>query len=159
MPRQINENTDLMATAPAVQLNQLYEQLGVGTEVVQWVLGLLVFVAMLSIFLSLYASLRYRRGELALMRVLGASRAKLFGVTILEGWWIALLGFVLGIVLSHGFLWALARNVAAAERYGFTAWQWLPEETYLLLGSLLLGLVAAFIPAWRAGRTEIARVM
>lgn len=155
MQRSINENTDMQAATPAIEINRLYNLIGVGAEALRWLAIIIVIVSGLSIFISLYSSLRDRRYELALMRTMGGSRGFLFGMIIMEGLVLAVLGYVIGIALSHLGMELLAGNLSESYRYTFTGWRFLPEEWLLLAGALGIGFVAAVLPALQASRTDI----
>jgi putative ABC transport system permease protein len=159
MARNINENTNLQAASPALELNRVYSQLGLGMDALQALALVIVIVSALSIFISLFSSLRERRYELSLMRVMGASRAKLFALITLEGVLLALLGFVFGFLLSHGSMEFLAGLMRENYRYAFTGMKILPVEYYVLGGALLTGFLAALIPALQASRTDISRTL
>lgn len=155
MQRSINENTDMQAATPAIEINRLYSLIGVGAEALRWLAIIIVIVSGLSIFISLYSSLRDRRYEMALMRTMGGSRNFLFGMIILEGLILAVLGYILGIAISHLGMEALAGNLSDSYRYTFTGWRFLPQEAYLLGGAVVIGFLAAVIPAIQASRTDI----
>lgn len=159
LARNINENTNLQAASPALELNRVYSQLGVGMDALQALAYVIVVVSALSIFISLYSSLRERRYELSLMRVMGASRRKLFALIVLEGLLLALLGFALGFVLSHGSMHLLAGFMKESYRYTFTGFAFLSVEIYVLIGALLTGFLAALLPAVQASRTDISRTL
>lgn len=159
LARTINENTNLQAASPAIELNRIYSQLGVGMDALQVLAYVIVWVSALSIFISLFSSLRERRYELSLMRVMGASRRKLFSLIVLEGILLATLGFALGFVLSHGSMHVLAGFMRESYRYTFTGFSFLPVEGYVLLGALLTGFLAALFPAIQASRTDISRTL
>ena len=159
MGRSINENTDLQAAVPAIEINRLYDMMGVGMDALEWLARIIVLVSGLSIFISLFSSLRDRKYELALMRVMGGSKAKLFTMIILEGLLLAILGYLLGMFLSHFSMWLLGDYMADEYKYSFSALSFLKEEGYLLLGALGIGFVAAFIPAWQASRTDISETL
>ncbi|MEM6317516.1 MAG: FtsX-like permease family protein [Bacteroidota bacterium] len=159
MQRNINENTDMQAATPAFEINRLYSMLGTGTDALQMLAYVIVFVSGLSIFISLFSSLRERKYELALMRVMGASPAKLFVLIILEGLILAVLGYLIGIALSHISMEILANYMSDAYRYSFSGLLFLKQELYLLFGALGIGLIAAIIPAFQAKNTDISRTL
>ncbi len=159
MARSINENTDMQAANPPIEINRLHAMVGVGEDALQFLALIIVFVSGLSIFISLFDSLRDRRYELALMRVMGASRSKLFALIILEGVLLAAIGFLIGIFLSHVGMEVLANFMKSSYRYSFSGMVFLKEEIYLLLGALGIGIVAAIIPAIQASRTDISKTL
>ena len=159
LPRNINENTDMQAASPAIEINRLYSMIGAGTETIQWLAILIALVSAISIFITLYKSMKDRKYELSLMRVMGSSRGKLFYLILTEGILLALLGFVVGFVLSHVGMEVVSRLLTAEYRYAFTGWKFLQSEWLLLAISIGLGLIAAIIPALQASRTDINKTL
>lgn len=155
MQRSINENTDLQAATPAIEITRLYTLMGLGADALRWLAFVIIAVSGLSIFISLYSSLKDRRYELALMRTMGASPFTLFTLIILEGLFLAIMGYLIGMLLSHGGMHLLAGFMKDAYRYTFTGTQFLKEEGFLLLGALAVGFLASVIPAFQASHTDI----
>ena len=159
MPRAINENTNMQAASPAIQLNQLYANIGAGEKTLRWMAALIIFVSMLSIFISLYSSLKERKYELSIMRVMGASPSKNLALILLEGLVLAAIGCFAGLLLSHAGMSLLAGKLKEAYQYHFEPWMFLREEGYLILVGLFIGLFAALIPAIQASRTDISKTL
>ena len=159
MGRNINENTDLMAASPPNEIARLQTNLGLGADSLKVLAWVIVIVSGLSIFISLFSSLRDRRYELALMRVMGGSPGTLFRLILLEGLLLAVMGYVFGIVLSHVGMGVLAGFMKNTYRYSFSGLKFLPEEIGLLGGALVVGFVAALIPALQARRTDISETL
>ena len=93
------------------------------------------------------------------MRTLGASPLKIFSLIVLEGQLLAVMGFVIGIVLSHTGMQWIAGAMKNQYRYAFSSWIWLPEEGILLAAALGIGLLAAILPAIQASRTDISTTL
>lgn len=158
-PRNINENTDLLAANPAYEISEVRRQFDSGQRILGILVLAITIVSALSIFISLFNSLRDRRYELALLRVMGAGRRKLFSLIIVEGLLVAVIGYLLGLLLSHGILYFIASSVSDDFRYSLDPTRFLPEEWWLLAGALLIGFVAAVLPAIQAARTEIGETL
>lgn len=159
MPRFINENTDMQAASPAFEMARLHKMMGQGEELLQLLAIIIIIVSALSIFISLFNSLRSRKYGLALMRVSGASRSWLFALIIVEGLLIATLGYAIGILLSHGGMELLSGYLEREYRYDFTGMIFLYEEFRMFLAALGIGFVAAIIPAIMASSTDIAETL
>ena len=144
---------------PAIQLNQLYANIGAGEKTLRWMAALIIFVSMLSIFISLYSSLKERKYELSIMRVMGASPSKNLALILLEGLVLAAIGCFAGLLLSHVGMSLLAGKLKEAYQYHFEPWMFLREEGYLILVGLFIGLFAALIPAIQASRTDISKTL
>jgi putative ABC transport system permease protein len=111
------------------------------------------------VFIALYNALEERRYDLAVMRTLGASRGKLFGLLITEGVVLALLGALIGLGLGHVLASALGAWLESQKQYPVTGLEWRAEEVWLLGVAVGVGLVAALLPAWRAYRTDVSRTL
>ncbi|MEM6966736.1 MAG: FtsX-like permease family protein [Bacteroidota bacterium] len=159
MLKGINENTEVLAASPAIELNKLYDNMAIGESFLRNLALIIVLVSGLSIFISLFNSLRDRKYELALMRVMGASPGKLFFLIVLEGLLLAVLGYIIGIVLSHLGMAFFGGQMQDKYHYAFSATQFLIEEFYLLGGALAIGFLAAIIPAIQAFRTDISETL
>jgi putative ABC transport system permease protein len=159
MARSINQNSTLQTAIPAIEINRLFALLGVGVDALKWIALVIIIVSGLSVFVSLYNSLKERKYEMALMLSMGASRTKLFLLLLLEGLIISVIGFVIGIFLSRFGLWIMSENVEQNFHYDFNVLSLLTEEFYLLLGALFIGLLAAAIPSLGIYNINISKTL
>jgi putative ABC transport system permease protein len=159
MARQINANTDLLAASPAIEMNRLYANIGAGEEMLRWLAAVIVLVSGLSVFISLFSALKDRRYELALMRVLGAGRGRIFWLIVLEGLILAAVGCILGLIFSHLAMNFVGKMLERGYRYQFSGGEFMREEIWLFFGSLGIGFLAAILPAWQAYRTDISKTL
>lgn len=157
--RNINSNTDLMAASPAMEINRLYAMMGSGTEALRYIALLIAIVAAISIFISLYSSLKERRYEMALMRVSGAGPGKLFQMILIEGLWISILGLFAGLILGHVGMHLAGDILEQGYKYRFTGLLWIDEEFYIIGIGLLIGLLASVVPAIHGSRTDLHRTL
>jgi putative ABC transport system permease protein len=157
--RNINENTGMQAANPAIELNRLYSLMGTGERTLRLLALAIVVVSGISIFIALFNSLKERKYELSLMRAMGATQKKLFALVLSEAMILALAGAFLGFLISHLAFYWLSLQVQSDYRYTFDMLRILPEEGFLLLASLLIGLLAGVIPAIYAYKTDIAAVL
>ena len=155
MPRNINSNTDLQAAAPAYEINRLYDMMGTGTKALQLIAILIAIVSAISIFVSLLNSLKQRKYELSLLRVLGGKSSSLLSLILIEGLIMAFIGFLLGMLLSNVALSSLTSSLSDKYNYEFESWISHGWEPKLFVATILLGLLAALIPAILAYRTDI----
>ncbi|OKI01966.1 hypothetical protein A6A06_12660 [Streptomyces sp. CB02923] len=116
-------------------------------------LGLAIVIAVLGVVNTLALAVVERTREIGLLRAVGLSRKQLRRMIRLESVVIALFGAVLGLGL--GLLWGAAtQRVLALE--GLTAFA-VPWSTVgaVVVGSVVVGLLAALLPALRASRLNV----
>ncbi|OJV18081.1 MAG: ABC transporter permease [Dyadobacter sp. 50-39] len=158
LPAMINRSTAMQAASPARESARLFALLGVGVETVRWFAVALMLLSGVSVFVSLYNSLRERVYDLAIMRVMGASRGIVLAMILLEGALLTTFGSLAGILLGHGALQCIGywQGSPQARLDGLA---FMPEEGWLLLAGVLIGLVAALLPAVQAYRIDISQTM
>lgn len=159
MARSINLNSTMQTAMPAIEINRLFALMGFGIDALKLIALVIIIVSGLSVFVSLYNSLKERKYEMALMLSMGASRTKLFFLLLLEGLIISIVGFVIGIFLSRLGLWIMSENVEQNFHYDFNVLSLLTEEFWLFLGALFIGLLAAAIPSLGIYKIDISRTL
>ena len=117
------------------------------------ILALSEIIAILGIVNTLALSVFERTRELGLLRVVGMSRRQMRRMVRWESVVIALFGGVVGIALGVFWGWAFAR---ALQEQGVTVFR-IPVVEVLLfvVGSMVAGVLAAVLPAWRASRLDV----
>lgn len=146
LPRFINENTNMQAALPGFEIQRLMGLLGSGVKTINGIAMAILFVAGLSIFISLLKTLRERRQELALLRTYGLGTVKLLLLVLFEGLFLAFLGFVLGWLLGRLALILASKYVESG--YGYVLQINGPDFVELiLLGVTLLVAVVAVVLA------------
>ncbi|OYQ34617.1 hypothetical protein CHU95_11495 [Niveispirillum lacus] len=159
LPREINSQTSMQAASPAAEMLRLRALMGVGLDAMRLLGLVLVLAAGLSTFVALANALQERQYDLAVMRALGAGRGRIMGQILTEAMLVALAGTVLGIALAHAGVAALSGFSARARDLGLSAGQFSVGEVWLLGLSLLVALLAAAVPAIRAYRTDVSRLL
>ena len=72
---------------------------------------------------------------------------------------LALAGALIGIALGHLAAQALGMWFNMTQQMAFTGLTWVKEEWWLIAIALLVGAIAAILPAIRAYRTDIASTL
>ena len=116
-------------------------------------LGLAVFIAFLGIVNTLILSVIERTRELGLLRAIGLDRAATWRMITLESVVIAVLGALLGVAMGIGFGVSI---VYALREDGLEVIS-LPigQLSIFVVSSIVVGVIAAVIPAWRAARLDV----
>jgi putative ABC transport system permease protein len=120
-------------------------------------LGLALVIAVLGIVNTLALSIIERTREVGLLRAIGLSRRQLRQMIRLESVVIALLGAVLGVVMGIFFGVVLMRALRD-EGLEVISVPWDQMGVFLLL-SMVIGVLAAVLPARRAARLDVLKAI
>jgi putative ABC transport system permease protein len=158
-PRYINSQTGMQAAAPALEITRMLSMLGLGTDVLRAFAGVLLLTAGLSVFIALWSAVRERRGDLALLRMLGAPPFKLAALLLLEALWLGLLAAALGLLAGQGMAAALGWLLRLDNSLLVGGMVWPP--TLWLVPALALGVstLAALLPALGAYRVSVLELL
>ncbi|MHC8949055.1 ABC transporter permease [Sphingobacterium hungaricum] len=158
IPKLVNQTTNMQAASPAIETTRLFSLIGVGIDSLEILAYVIMFIAGLSIFISLYNALKQRKYDLAIMRSMGASKNKLFTLVIVEGLVITLIGGILGLLLGHLALYFITQQTSQSADF-IEVFNILPKEWILILFAILVGLIASVIPAFKAYNTNISTIL
>jgi putative ABC transport system permease protein len=136
---------------------QLKDQVGQLLNMVYGLLALAIVVAVLGVVNTLALSVVERTREIGLMRAIGLSRRQLRRMIRLESVVIALFGALLGLGLGMGW-GTTAQKLLALEGLNVLDIPW-PTIIGVFVGSAFVGLFAALVPAFRAGRMNVLRAI
>lgn len=157
LPRSVNRETALQAVNPALEMARLRSVFGVGSKSLVLFSGLLIALAALSIFAGVAGSLDSRTNDLAVLRALGYTRARLFRIIVMEGMAITMAGIALGLAVGVVGFAALSARIEALN--GSPLISPTPALGILCAAVFAAGFIACLIPAWRASRSEPARLL
>jgi putative ABC transport system permease protein len=158
LQRTVNEYPEeaLSAIVPGAALQELWGLVGVAETALGAVSVLVVATALLGMVTMVLTTLNERRREMAILRAVGARPLHVLCLLVAEAGVLAVAGAVLGVALLYAAL-ALLRPVIDA-RYGLyldidlpAAGQW-----GALAAIIAAGIIAGFLPAWRAYRLSLA---
>lgn len=158
-PRRVNAISGLQAASPAMETARLFALVGVGVTALKLFATIMMLCAGLGIFIGLMNALDDRRADLALLRVLGASRSTVFLTVLAQGFALGVAGVILGLALGHAGAEWIGQTVAQVHRVQFTGLTWVGGEMTVIAAALLLALVAALFPAWRAYRDAVPELL
>ncbi|MBP1159926.1 ABC transporter permease [Rhodococcus sp. PvR099] len=115
-------------------------------------LALAIVIAILGIINTLALSVVERRREIGMLRAVGMQRPQVRRTIYLESVLIAVFGAAVGVLLGVAFGWGFVSTLAD-EGLDVIAVPW-GQVVAMLLGSAVVGVLAALWPAARAARTK-----
>ncbi len=156
MQNAINELPWSQAAAPIGEINKL-----MGLIVGPLMTALLIItlitcvVAAVGVLVAIYNSMNDRRRDIAVMRALGARRGTVTSIILCESGLIAVIGGILGWFLAHLAMWCYSGQIE--DQTGVQIGLFTTSTLELAILPLVLGLalLAGFLPAWSAYRTDV----
>ena len=158
-PRWVNTHTEMQAASPALEVTRLLHMLGLGTDVLRAFAGMLLLTAGLSVFIALWNAVRERRGDLALLRMLGAPPGRIAALLLTEALWLGLMAALLGLVLGQCFVLALGWMLGLDQSLLLVGALWPAELLWVPALALGVSLGAALLPALGAYRSDVLQLL
>ena len=158
-PRWVNTTTEMQAAAPALEVTRLLHMLGLGAEVLRAFASMLLLTAGLSVFIALWNAVRERRGDLALLRMLGAPPGRIAALLLTEALWLGLVSALLGLALGQVFVLALGWMLGLDQSLLLAGALWPFELLWVPALALGVSLGAAVLPALGAYRSDVLQLL
>jgi lipoprotein-releasing system permease protein len=137
------------------------------------ILTLIVAVAAFNLVSTLVMTVTDKRGDIAILRTLGASPASIMAIFVVQGALVGIIGTVSGLLLGLLLAFNIGSIVPAIERA--LGASFLPQDVYLIsrmpsdpqwadigpvvIIALVLALAATLYPSWRASRIDPAEAL
>ncbi|MBS0195309.1 MAG: ABC transporter permease [Planctomycetes bacterium] len=153
----LRRDTSVTVAAPFDEIRTLDVIVGNVNRVFIAVAGAVMLSSGIAIMLALYNSMEQRRRQIAVLRVLGASKPRIFGLVVTESAIIGLLGAAAGIAL--GFAGAIVAAAVMKDKLQLLLDPSIPPRALVAvaLATVLLAAAAGVVPAFAAYRTSVAR--
>ena len=161
LDQKINKGKDPVATSmsavkPGYVVQGFLDNVISPVRAVLFVLTILIiFVAGLSILVSIYNSMSERSHDIAVMRALGASRSAVMGIILVESILLALLGGVAGVLIGHAFIGLVGPSIEAQAGITLKFWEFNWKEVLLIPALVVFATLVGFLPALTAYRTDV----
>ncbi|MDA0588324.1 MAG: ABC transporter permease [Planctomycetota bacterium] len=154
---QINEGVKAQAVNPVPVMRRLLDNVvGNVRTLLLCLTALIVVVAGVGIFVSIYNSMSDRRKEIAIMRALGAHRGTVFSIILGESLLLCLGGGVLGLLFGHGLVFVAAPFIESEAGLILNPWLFEPAELILFPVLMVMATLVGFLPGMTAYRTDVA---
>lgn len=159
LPRIINATGRLQAASPAFEVARLTRMMGAGGDALTACGAVMIGFAGLGFFVTLYNAMRERRYDIALMRAIGASRGKVFGLVVGEAMVMGIGGVVAGIALTYGLLRFSAGWLEHARHITLEGAKPDCADLFICMAAVGLSILAGLLPAWRAYRVDAVKTL
>lgn len=154
---QLRADPALTVADPVQEIGKLFNIVDNIDQIFLAMAAVVMISSGIAIMLALYNSMEQRRRQIAVLRVLGCSRKRIFGLVVTESAILGLAGAIVGLVLA----WLGARAVAEIMnmRLGLVIDAGLPVRASAIvwLATIALAALVGLVPAFRAYRTPVVQ--
>ena len=153
----LKDNPDVSVRSQADYAQQQASQVNTVQAILYILLALAIVIAILGIVNTLALSILERTRELGLLRAVGLLRTQVAQMVTVESIVISVFGALLGLVVGSALGAAVVR---ALHDFGIPVlrFSWGTTAVFLVL-AVVVGLIAAIIPAIRAARTDVLKAI
>lgn len=154
---ELRADTSITVAQPADQVRKLFEVVSGIDRIIFALAAAVLFSSAITIMLVLYQAMELRRRQVAILRVLGASRGRVFMLVLTEAAVIGVAASVLGVFLAY--IGAHAVAYAVFHTLGLTITPSLDPRLVasIVSGAIALACLAGIVPAAVAYRTDVLR--
>jgi putative ABC transport system permease protein len=119
------------------------------------VIGIAVIVGFLVVSMAMYTAVLERTREIGILKALGASSGYILNLLFRETLLIAVIGTVVGIIMTYGTQWLMMHAVPAMLTQE-TVYEWWPIAGAISVVGALLG---AIFPGWKAVKHDVIQAL
>lgn len=153
----LRRDPTITVAQPNQEITRLFSIVGNIDQILVGMAGVVMASSGIAIMLALYNSMDQRRRQIAVLRVLGASQSRIFGLVLTESALVGLLGAILGLLTS--LLGVRIVTAIMRDRLGLVIEPLVTPEAAVIViaATVALGVLAGLIPALMAYRTPVAK--
>ncbi|MBL8761201.1 MAG: ABC transporter permease [Phycisphaerae bacterium] len=153
----LRKDPSIVVASPSDEARKLLVIVGNIDIVFRAMAGVVLVSSAISIMIALYNSMEQRRRQIAVLRVLGCSRPRIFGLVLTESAVLGVLGAAAGLVVS--LLGARSVVLLMKAKFGLVVHPSLsPDVAIVVAGAAVaLAALAGLVPAVMAYATPVAK--
>ena len=151
----LRRDGSLTVAQPKQEIDGLFRIVGNIDRIFIAIAAVVMLSSGIAIMLALYNSMEQRRRQIAVLRVLGASQGRVFGLVLTESVFIGLLGCGTGILLGLIGAMVTAQTIKSTLHIVLSSALPANELIAVSIATVLLSAIAGLIPAVRAYRTSV----
>jgi putative ABC transport system permease protein len=139
------------------QLTSMYSISNVGMlkDFIGVVIGVSVIVGFIVVFMAMYTAVLERTREIGIIKAVGGAPGLVLQILIRETVLLAVLGTLVGIVLTYGSQWIMQHAVPGSLTQE-TVYSWWPIAGGIAIAGALLGVI---VPAAKAMKQDVTEAL
>lgn len=119
------------------------------------VIGIAAIVGFIVVFMAMYTAVVERTREVGILKALGASPGYILNILFRETLALALVGVIVGILMTYGTQWIMEHAVPASLTQETVYWWW-PIAAAIAIGGALMG---AIFPGMKAVKQDAIQAL
>ena len=149
-----------LPTYPILTMEELTSMLAISNigmlrDFIGVVIGVAVIVGFIVVFMAMYTAVLERTREIGIIKAVGGSSGLVLSILLRETVLLALLGTVVGILLTYGSQWLMKHSVPASLVQE-TVYGWWPIAGAIAVVGALLG---AVVPGMKAVKQDVTEAL
>jgi len=154
---QLRSDISLTVAAPSREIGKLFTIVSSLQNLFVGMAAVVMVSSGIAIMLALYNSMEQRRRQIAVLRVMGCSRGRVFGLILTESAMLGALGALAGALLALVGLQVVSALLKSQLGVVIDASLPLRPTLAVLLAAIILASLAGVVPAMAAYRTSVAK--
>ncbi len=155
----LSNDSNIQAIIPNQALREFLNYIKIFTLVITLIASVSVVISIIMLFITMLTSSIEQRKDTSILRALGASRATIFNINICQMLILALIGVLLGFVLSHIVIALIGNYIVTNYGLYMSGLVFQGEEFIAMLITIALSLVAGIIPALMVYKTDATKYL
>jgi putative ABC transport system permease protein len=152
---KIKLNNDQIYTMESLISMYSISNVGMLKDFIGVVIGVAVIVGFIVVFMAMYTAVLERTREIGILKAVGGSSGLVLNILLRETLLLAILGSLLGILLTYGTQWLMAHSVPASLVQE-TVYSWWPIAGAIAIVGALLG---AIVPGYKAVQQDVTEAL
>lgn len=155
----LSKDEKIQTIIPNQALREFLNYIKIFTVVITLIASVSVVISIIMLFITMLTSSIEQRKDTSILRALGASRGTIFKINICQMLILALIGVVLGFILSHIIIGIIGGYIATNYGLFMSGLVFQKEEIIAILVTILLSLIAGIIPALMVYKTDATKYL
>ena len=155
----LSNDSNIQVIIPNQALREFLNYIRIFTVVITLIASVSVVISIIMLFITMLTSSIEQRKDTSILRALGASRGTIFVINICQMLILALVGVILGAVLSHILIAIIGNYIVTNYGLYMSGLVFQKEELFAMLITIVLALIAGIIPALMVYRTDATKYL
>ena len=156
---ELSNDNNVQVIIPNQALREFLNYIKIFTIVITLIASVSVIISIIMLFITMLTSSIEQRKDTSILRALGASRGTIFVINICQMLVLAIIGVILGCILSHVLIAIIGNYIVTNYGLYMSGLVFQKEDVFAMLITILLSLLAGIIPALMVYKTDATKYL